>query len=84
MQCITRSPALLGHAMKTASTFSDAYGSGAPCFLYNILSHRPDRILIVSEIAAHQAAEAEHALRLLESTIPVEHIMCAYGQEGRS
>src|SRR3546814_1124395 len=35
VQCITRSPALLGFAMDTKSTFSDSYGSGAPCFLYN-------------------------------------------------
>src|SRR3546814_16273651 len=49
VQCITRSPALLGFAMETKSTFSDSSGSGAPCFLYNILRHEPDRTLIVAE-----------------------------------
>jgi hypothetical protein len=79
VQCITRSPALLGHAMQSASTFSDAYGSGAPCFLYNILGHRPDRILIMSEIVKDQAAEARAALVQLGHDIPVEVIACRYG-----
>ncbi|MBP2157806.1 MULTISPECIES: phosphoribosyltransferase domain-containing protein [Asticcacaulis] len=79
VQCITRSPALLGHAMQSASAFSDAYGSGAPCFLYNILGHRPDRILILSEVVRDQAAEARAALAQLGRDILVEVVACRYG-----
>ncbi len=78
VQCITRSPALLGFAMETKSTFSDSYGSGAPCFLYNILKHKPDRILIVAEHKATQAEEAQAALKQLGSSIPVEVVLCSY------
>ena len=78
VQCITRSPALPGGAMTSISRFSDSYGSGAPCFLYNMLAHRPDRILIVSEVAADQVAEASAALAELGSTIPVDRIVCQY------
>ena len=78
VQCITRSPALLGFAMETKSTFSDSYGSGAPCFLYNILRHEPDRILIVAEQLANQAEEARAALQDLGSSIPVEVVLCSY------
>lgn len=81
VQCITRSPALLGHAMQSASAFSDAYGSGAPCFLYNILGHRPDRIVIMSEIVKDQAAEARAALAQLGRDIPLEVIACRYGDD---
>lgn len=78
VQCITRSPALLGFAMETKSTFNDSYGSGAPCFLYNILRHNPDRILIAAEQLANQVEEARAALKDLGSSIPVEVVLCNY------
>ncbi len=78
VQCITRSPALPGAAMTSVSRFSDRYGSGAPCFLYNMLAHEPDKVVIVSEIAGEQVAEAEAALAELESAVPVELLLCRY------
>ncbi|WP_336974842.1 phosphoribosyltransferase domain-containing protein [Sphingobium aromaticiconvertens] len=81
VQCITRSPALQGHAMNTRSTFTDAYGSGAPCFLYNILGHKPDRIMIVTEIEENQQAEAKAALAELGADLPVDIIVCSYAPE---
>lgn len=78
VQCITRSPALLGFAIKTKTPFSDSYSSGAPCFLYNILHHKPDRIVIVAEQLANQVEEARAALRDLGSSIPVEVVLCSY------
>lgn len=80
VQCITRSPALVEAAMRTKSTFSDSYGSGAPCFLYNILGHEPDRILIVTELLADQLPEAASALQVLGSTIPVEVLLSSYAK----
>lgn len=82
VQCITRSPALLGGAMASRSTFADSYGSGAPCFLYNMLGHAPDRVLVVTEIAADQQAEARAALAALGSAVPVEIVLCHYAAEG--
>ncbi len=81
VQCITRSPALLGHAMASVSQFIDSYGSGAPCFLYNMLAHAPDRIIIVSEIAGNQVAEAQAALHALGTSMPVELLLCHYSAE---
>ena len=78
VQCITRSPALPGFAMHSKSTFSDSYGSGAPCYLYNILRHSPDRVLIVAEQLADQEEEARAALQALGSSIPVEVVLCSY------
>lgn len=80
VQCITRSPALLGFAMTSRSIFTDSYSSGAPCFLYNILSHAPDRLLIVAEVQADQIKEAQEALAALGSAIPVELVLCSYGK----
>jgi hypothetical protein len=82
VQCITRSPALPGASMASVSHFSDSYGSGAPCFLYNMLAHRPDRIVIVSEVAGIQSAEAEAALVQLDSTIPIDQVLCTYDRAG--
>ncbi|ESQ73958.1 phosphoribosyltransferase domain-containing protein [Asticcacaulis sp. AC402] len=81
VQCITRSPALLGGAMQSASAFSDAYGSGAPCFLYNVLGHRPDRLLVMTEVVKAQASEASAALLCLGHDLPVEVIACTYVPE---
>ena len=78
VQCITRSPALIGYAMHTKSTFTDSYGSGAPCFLYNILRHEPDRIVIVAEQVVDQADEARAALAALGASIPVSVVLCSY------
>jgi hypothetical protein len=81
VQCITRSPALLGRAMASRSTFADSYGSGAPCFLYNMLGHAPDRVLVVSEVAGNQQAETEAALATLGSAVPVAVVLCHYAAE---
>lgn len=81
VQCITRSPALPGAAMASVSAFTDSYGSGAPCFLYNLTAHRPDRVVIVSEIGAGQVAEAQAALAALGSAVPVELVLCRYGAD---
>ena len=78
IQCITRSPALPGAAMQSVSMFRDSYGSGAPCFLYNILAHDPDRIVIVAEMLADQRADAEAALLALGADTPVELLVCDY------
>lgn len=80
VQCITRTPALLGGAMASVSSFHDSYGSEAPCFLYNILGHRPDRIIILGEVEAGQRADAEAALRELGAAVPVEFLLCAYAR----
>ncbi len=84
VQCITRSPALPGGAMTSISRFSDSYGSDAPCFLYNMLAHQPDRVVIVSETAGPQVAEAEAALADLGSTLPVELLLCRYTTSGQN
>lgn len=78
VQCITRTPAILGHAMQSVSHFDDAYGSGAPCHLYNILGHKPDRIIIATEIEGQQVAQAQAALAVLGKEVPVELILCEY------
>lgn len=80
VQCITRSPALVEAAMRTKSVFSDSYGSGAPCFLYNILAHAPDRVLIVAELLANQRVETEGALQVLGSAIPVDVLLSSYAK----
>lgn len=80
VQCITRSPALLGGAMASVSCFKDSYGSGAPCFLYNMLAHRPDRIVIVTETDGDQVVDASAALSLLGSPVPVDWRLCHYRQ----
>ena len=79
VQCITRSPALQGGAMRSISRFTDSYGSGVPCYLYNLLGHDPDRVVIVSEIAGGQIAEARAALAELGADLPVERLECRYG-----
>jgi hypothetical protein len=81
VQCITRSPAMLGGAMASKSTFHDSYGSGAPCFLYNMLGHAPDRVVIVTEVPADQQAEARAALAALGSSVPVDVVACRYAAE---
>ncbi|ARU15920.1 phosphoribosyltransferase domain-containing protein [Croceicoccus marinus] len=81
VQCITRSPALEGHAMRSISNFEDSYGSGAPCFLYNILSHQPDRIIIAAEISCNQAQMARDALEQLGADVPIELVHCRYGDD---
>ena len=80
VQCITRSPALPGHAMRSVSSFSDSYGSGAACYLYNLLGHAPDRVVIVSELKGDQVAEARTALAALGSDVPVELVLCSYAR----
>ncbi len=79
VQCITRSPALPGHAMHSVSSFTDSYGSGAPCYLYNLLRHDPDRVVILSETGGDQVREARAALAALGSDIPAIQLLCTYG-----
>ena len=79
VQCITRTPALPGGVMRSASRFTDTYGSGVPCFLYNLLGHAPDRVVIVSEVAGDQIAETRAALAELGADLPVERLECRYG-----
>lgn len=78
VQCITRSPVMPGHAMETISLYDDAYGSGAPCFLYNIDGHRPDRIIIAAEIPANQVLKTQESLDRLGLSARVELIHCQY------
>jgi hypothetical protein len=79
VQCITRSPVLAGHAMNSVSHFADSYNSGAPCFLYNILAHHPDRIVIAAEVDGSQTQDAAKALTELGADVPVVRLLCIYG-----
>ncbi|MEO7692237.1 MAG: phosphoribosyltransferase domain-containing protein [Sphingomonas sp.] len=81
VQCITRSPALRGNAMRSVSAFTDSYGSGAPCYLYNLLGHDPDHVVIVAEVDADQVAQARAALAQLGADIPVTRLLCRYGSD---
>lgn len=78
VQCITRSPVLAGHAMKSISHFDDSYGSGAPCFLYNINGHEPDRIIIAAEISSGQEDRARASLQEMGIDADVETLICEY------
>lgn len=79
IQSITRTPALLGYAMQSVTLLEDAYGSGATCHLYNILAHRPDRIVIAAEIAGNQKRDIENWLAENDVQIPVDLVHCRYG-----
>lgn len=57
VQSITRSPAHIGGALKERAIFSDAHGSGATCYSYNLGAHSPDRYVIVVEEVAQQGVE---------------------------
>lgn len=81
VQSITRTPAMVGHAMRSRSTFTDVYGSGAPTFLYNILAHDPDRVIIAAELVGNQAAEAASAMQELGRNVPVQVVLCQYRDE---
>ncbi len=78
VQCMTRSPALLGYAMGSVSELRDSYGSGAPCYVYNLLEHRPDRVVIVAEALGTQSDDVLTALAKLGSDIPVSLVQCRY------
>lgn len=78
IQSITRTPAMLGHAMRTVTLFTDSYGSGATCHLYNVLAHRPDRIIIAAEVVADQARELDQWLAKEGANIPVELVESRY------
>jgi hypothetical protein len=79
VQSITRTPALLGHAMASVTALADAYGSGATCHVYNLLAHRPDRIVIAAEIDGGQADELRRWLGEAGSAAVVETALCRYG-----
>jgi len=81
IQSITRTPAMLGHAMQSVTTLEDAYGSGARCHVYNLLAHRPDRIVIAAEIAGGQAEALRAWLAEAGSSAVVETMLCRYGAE---
>ncbi len=80
VQSITRTPAMLGHAMQSVTTLEDAYGSGATCHVYNLLAHRPDRIVIAAEIAGTQADQLHRWLGEAGSPVMVETLLCRYGE----
>jgi Phosphoribosyl transferase/TRSP domain C terminus to PRTase_2 len=80
IQSITRTPAMLGHAMASVTTLADAYGSGATCHVYNLLAHRPDRIVIAAEVAGAQADELRRWLGEAGSAAVVETAVCRYGE----
>ncbi len=81
VQSITRTPALIGHAMQSVTTLADAYGSGAMCHVYNLLAHRPDRIVIAAEIAGAQADELARWVAEAGSSAMVELALCRYGAQ---
>lgn len=81
VQSITRTPALIGHAMQSVTTLEDAYGSGAACHVYNLLAHRPDRIIIAAEIAGAQADELARWVADTGSSAMVELALCRYGAQ---
>jgi hypothetical protein len=81
IQSITRTPALIGHAMQSVTTLADAYGSGAVCHVYNLLAHRPDRIVIAAEIAGAQADELARWVAEAGSSAVVELALCRYGAQ---
>jgi hypothetical protein len=81
VQSITRTPALIGHAMQSVTTLADAYGSGAVCHVYNLLAHRPDRIVIAAEIAGAQADELARWVAEAGSSAMVELALCRYGAQ---
>ena len=80
VQSITRTPAMLGHAMQSVTTLEDAYGSGATCHVYNLLAHRPDRIVIAAEIAGGQAEALARWCAEAGSPVMVETLLCRYGE----
>lgn len=80
IQSITRTPAMLGHAMQSVTTLGDAYGSGATCHVYNLLAHRPDRIVIAAEIAGGQAEALARWCAEAGSPVMVETLLCRYGE----
>jgi hypothetical protein len=80
IQSITRTPALIGHAMQSVTTLADAYGSGAMCHVYNLLAHRPDRIVIAAEIAGQQADELARWVAEAGSSAVVQPVLCRYGE----
>jgi pentose-5-phosphate-3-epimerase len=65
--------------MNSVSHFADSYNSGAPCFLYNILAHHPDRIVIAAEVDGSQTQDAAKALTELGADVPVVRLLCIYG-----
>ncbi len=79
VQSITRTPAMIGGAMQSVTTLEDAYGSGATCHVYNLLAHRPDRIVIAAEIAGGQAEALAQWLAAAGSSAVVETVLCRYG-----
>lgn len=81
VQSITRTPALIGHAMQSVTTLADAYGSGAMCHVYNLLAHQPDRIVIAAEIAGTQADALACWVAEAGSSAVVELALCRYGAQ---
>jgi hypothetical protein len=48
-QATTRSPALVGHALKCALQFTDNYGDGIANWVYNVRREAYDRVLVCHE-----------------------------------
>ena len=78
VQCITRSPVLIGHAMRTSTALADSYGSGAPCFVHNLLGAEPERVAVVSENEGAQAREIGDWLRARGRPLPVSLVVCRF------
>ena len=78
VQCITRSPVLVGHAMRSVTPVSDSYGSGAPCFVHNLLGGAPERVVVVSENEGGQAREIRAWLAGHGHDVPVSLVACRF------
>lgn len=61
LQSITRSPAHVGGALLSRALLTDAHGSGATCYSYNLQAHRPDAYVVVAERGGRQAEEIARA-----------------------
>jgi hypothetical protein len=57
VQSITRSPAHVCDVLETRAVLSDSYESGATCYSYNLMAHKPDYIVIVTEQQKNQKSE---------------------------
>ncbi|MET0323290.1 MAG: phosphoribosyltransferase domain-containing protein [Duganella sp.] len=58
VQSTTRSPILVGGAVRCAATFADNYGEGVANFLYNVAPGQYDHILVCHETPPHAALYA--------------------------
>lgn len=69
IQSITRSPAHVGGAMTERAILGDAHGSGASCYAYNLMTSRPDAIVVVVERKGDQKREIGDQVKIDEGKI---------------